>query len=334
MKEWMNKHKADLILYGMLIGMLLLLIGLAVIPQIKVIGTNEPYNQTAIAFSDSLGIQWYAIFIVSGLVMATYFAMVEFKRLGWKTDDLLDGLLIIAPLAILGTRAYYLIFDPNNDYTFSEFFQAFFRFRDGGLAIHGAIIVAVVGVIIFARVKKLNVFLLADVLAIGLLIGQISGRWGNFMNAEAHGNEVMSGSFITKVLPGFIEHQMKFDGSNMLSNGFYHPTFLYESLWNFAGLTFLLIARRKKWFKAGDILGIYLIWYGVGRSFLEAFYRTDQLIIFGSIPVNVLLSLVLLAGGGALYLILKRVFVRDEIYYVEALKNDLKTPWEKIENVV
>lgn len=334
MKNWIKKNKADLILYGMFIGVLVILIILAVLPQIGKIGTNEPYNPQAITFGNSFGIQWYALFIVSGLVMAAYFAMVEFKRLGWKTDDLLDGLLIIAPLSILGARAYYLIFSANTTYTFVTFFQNFFKFRQGGLAIHGAIIVAVIGVVIFSRYKKLNVFILADVLAIGLLIGQISGRWGNFMNAEAHG-DVVNSSFISGIIPGFIRHQMQFSGSSMLPSGFHHPTFLYESLWNFIALTFLLVARRKRWFRAGDMIGFYLIWYGLGRSFLEAFYRTDQLrVIFNFLPVNVLLSIVLLAGGGALYLILKRVFIKDQLYYVDENKFELDTPWEKVENVV
>lgn len=320
MKNWIKKNKADLILYLGFILIVVLLITLAVLPQIKKIGTNQPFDPTAIPLGP--GIQWYAIFIVVGLMLGAYFAFAEIKRFGWKSDDLMDGLLIIAPLSILGARLYYII---NSGVPISEFFQ----FRDGGLAIHGAIIVATISAIFYAKFKKIDFFLIADILAVGLLIGQISGRWGNFMNAEAHSSQIVENGFLISVIPEFIKHQMQFSGSSMLSSGFYHPTFLYESLWNFIGLTGLLIVRRKKTLRAGDMVGIYLIWYGLGRSFLEAGYRGDQLDAIFGIPVNVLMSLVFV-GAGVLYLILKRVFIKEQIYYVDALVNDINYPWEKV----
>lgn len=320
MRDWIKKNKSDLILYFGFILILILLITLAVLPQIGKIGTNAPYNPTAIPIGP--GIQWYAIFIVIGLVMGAYFAFAEIKRFGWKSDDLLDGLLIIAPLSILGARLYYII---NSGVPLSDFFQ----FRDGGLAIHGAIIVATISAFFYARFKKLDFFLIADILAIGLLIGQITGRWGNFMNAEAHSSQIVENKFLIGIIPGFIKHQMQFSGSSMLSSGFYHPTFLYESLWNFVGLTALLVIRRKKYLRAGDMVGLYLIWYGLGRSFLEAGYREDQLDAILGIPVNVLMSLVFV-GAGVLYLILKRVFIKDQLFYVDALVYEIEYPWEKV----
>lgn len=254
--------------------------------------------------------------------MAAVMAAFEFKRLGWKTDDLMDGLLIIAPLAIIGARLYYVLFVPNS--SINSFIDVI-AIWDGGLAIHGAIIVATIGVIIFSRRKKLNVFAVADVLALGLLMGQIAGRWGNFMNAEAHGG-VTENKFLLSILPNFIEHQMRFssDGgfSNLVAPSIYQPTFLYESLWNLVGLTALFVLRRKRVLKTGDMIGIYLIWYGFGRGVLVEPLRVDQLMIFG-IPVNILLSLVLFVGGGVLFLILKRVFVKEEEYYVDLTVNDV-----------
>ena len=321
MKNWINKHKTDLILYFGYILILIVLITLAVLPQYRgAVSANKAYNSTAIGFGDSFGIQWYAVFILTGIILATFMALTEIKRFGWVSDDIIDGVLIIAPLAILGARLYYVLFDP---YGRPDSFMDVIAIWEGGLAIHGAIIVAAIGVIIYSRYKKLNPFALADLLAVGLLIGQISGRWGNFMNAEAHGAATNS-SFLMGILPNFITHQMHFS-SHMtnLVDSIYLPTFLFESLWNFIGLTLLLVLRRTKLLKIGDLLGIYLIWYGFGRGVLIEPFRTDQLKPILGVPVNILLSLILFVGGGIVYLILKRVFRKDEKYYYEILINDI-----------
>lgn len=313
--SWIKKHRIDLTLYFGFLLMIVVLIILAVAFDYKdAIVASRPYD--SIAFSVfGFDVAWYAIFILSGLIMAAIMAFMEFKRVGWKTDDLLDGILIIAPLSILGARFLYVL---TSEIPFSDFLN----FRDGGLAINGAIIVATISVILFSRFKKINVFVLADMLAIGFLMGQISGRWGNFMNAEAHGGLTSSKSVID-MLPNFITHQMGFSGSSAASAGsIYQPTFLYESLWNLLGVTILFVLRRKRIFKAGDILGIYLIWYGFGRGVLIEPFRTDQLISFG-IPVNILISLLFVAIG-IIFLILKRVYIKEEPYYADvANKTDI-----------
>lgn len=315
-KEWVLKNKTDLIVYFGFILVLILLISLAVIPQNSKIKEGIEFSPTAVSLG-SLSIQWYAIFILSGIILAAYMATQEFKRFEWKTDDLLDGLLIIVPLSIIGARLYYVLFDPNANI---KSIVDVFAIWDGGLAIHGGIIVATIGIIIFSKYKKLNIFALADILALGLLMGQISGRWGNFMNAEAHGGATTS-AFLNSILPNFIKHQMHFGDSTLVGNMLYHPTFLYESLWNFVGFTILFILRRKRVLKLGDMMGIYLIWYGFGRGLLVEPLRTDQLMIF-NIPVNILLSLVLFVGGGIVYLILKRVYNKDEEFYFDfSIKN-------------
>lgn len=321
--NWIQKNKLDLFVYLGYLIILAILIILAVAPQYEAAKiAGQRYSATAIELF-GFQIQWYAIFILSGIVLAATMAYYEFKRLGWDPEDLLDGVLIIVPLSIIGARLYYVIFDSPAK------FVDIFKIWEGGLAIHGGIIVAVIGIIIFSRKKKLSAFVLGDLLALGLLMGQIAGRWGNFMNAEAHSSQIVENKFLIGIIPGFIKHQMQFSGSSMLSSGFYHPTFLYESLWNFVGLTALLVIRRKKYLRAGDMVGLYLIWYGLGRSFLEAGYREDQLDAILGIPVNVLMSLVFV-GAGVLYLILKRVFIKDQLFYVDALVYEIEYPWEKV----
>lgn len=317
MKEWIKKNKVDLIVYFGFILIVILLIMLAVIPNYSnAINTNSRYNPTAIKITEKIQIQWYAIFILSGLIMGATAAVIESKRFGWVSDNILDGVLIIAPLAIIGARLYYVIFQSSGTITS---IRDVFSIWEGGLAIHGAIITASISIIFYCRYKKISTFALADVLAIGLLMGQIAGRWGNFMNAEAHG-DVSTSPFLMKLLPNFIEHQMHFSAySGQVVSGIYLPTFFFESLWNFIGLTLLFILRRTKTVKAGDLIGIYLIWYGLGRGILIEPFRTDQLKPIFGVPVNILLSLVLFVGGGIIYLILKRVFNKNTPYYVDTL---------------
>lgn len=315
MKAWLKKNRLDLTIYFGFIIVLAVLIMLAVIPQKDAIKNGVRYENIAFTIFGQ-GVAWYAIFIISGIVLASVMAFQEFKRIGWKTDDLLDGLLIIAPLAIIGARLYYVLFDPAGK---PDSFLDVIAIWEGGLAIHGAIIVASIGIIIFSKYKKINVWVVADILAVGLLMGQIAGRWGNFMNAEAHGG-ITSSQGLINILPGFIKHQMQFSSyqTSLYGTGsIYQPTFLYEGLWNFVGLTVLFVLRRKRVLKIGDMIGIYLIWYGIGRGALIEPLRTDQLKAILGIPVNILLSYVLFVGGGILLLILKRVYNKDEEYYTD-----------------
>ncbi|HHW79204.1 MAG TPA: prolipoprotein diacylglyceryl transferase [Acholeplasmataceae bacterium] len=313
MRKFIEKNKKDIFIYLGYIIVLIVLITLATAFQ-----KTTPYNNIAIDFSfiglDSVQVAWYAVFILSGILLGATMAYQEFKRLGWNTDILFDGLLIIAPLAIIGARLYYVLFDPNGS---AETFMEVIAIWEGGLAIHGAVIVAGIGVVLFARYKKINVWALFDILAIGLLMGQIAGRWGNFMNLEAHG-DITNNTFLISVLPNFITKQM---GAN-LNSGIYHPTFLYEGLLNFVALTGLFILRRKRLLKAGESMGIYLLWYGLVRGLIIEPLRTDQLMIFGNIPVNILLSLVLFALGGIVIIVYLRFIKKDQPYYFDLLVDE------------
>lgn len=321
----MNQIKAHLIKYrmgyqmgtGMALWFLLLIF-------MATNGQKPPFDSVALRVGQ-FSIAWYAVFIISGIIFASILGFYEIKFIGINKDDLYDGILFTVPLAIAGARLYYVIFDPHNSYkTIGEVFDI----AGGGLAIHGAVITTIIFLIFFTRYKKMNIWKVFDILAPGFLIGQIMGRWGNFFNQEAHGGETTR-EFLkdTLHLPNFIVENMNKGGI------YYHPTFLYEGLWNFVGFILILILRRKKVFKIGDLIGFYLIWYGLGRGFLIEPFRTDPLWIgtpvenqaFSLMKVNILMSLVLFVGGGILYLVLKNlVFFKELPYYIDVYNEGKK----------
>lgn len=279
------------------------------------LGQTPPFNKEAINIG-GLVIAWYAVFILTGIVFAVILAIREARFLGINVDHLTDAILIAVPLAIVGARLYYVIFDPNGYSSYKNIGDVF-NISGGGLAIHGAIITAIIFVIVYTKIRKMNIWALLDILAPGFLIGQILGRWGNFFNQEAHGGPISTGTynFLKVILPNFILENMK------MGNIYYHPTFLYEGLWNFAGLVAILIVRRKRIFKLGDLIGLYLIWYGLGRGLLIEPFRTDPLIIFG-LRVNVLFSLGIFVVGGAAYMIIKNLLNRDIPYYLDVVREN------------
>ena len=183
-------------------------------------------------------------------------------------DIIIDGFLWSFPFAIIGARLYYVIFEYKNYHSFIDIINI----RNGGLAIHGGLIGGLVVAYIFTKIKKINFFEYIDVIMPGVILAQAIGRWGNFMNQEAHGGPV-SQEFISK-FPQFIQDGMLINGT------YYHPTFLYESVWNlivFAILIFILYKKKKQ---HGIVIGSYLILYSLGRFFIEAL-RTDSLMFFG-----------------------------------------------------
>jgi len=316
MMTWMNKNKRSLFTYGVPIFVFIAVLMIAVIPQ-----TKTPYNNIALDLGFAQ-IAWYAVFILTGISLGAFLAYHEFKRVGWNTDILFDGLLYAVPLAIIGARVYDVIFKFDRYNNFLEMLG----YVPGrgvsleGLSIHGAVITTFIFIIFFTRRKKISFWILADILVIGFFVGQIIGRWGNFMNHELYGPAIES-QFLINLLPAFIRNQMVVNGL------VHHPTFLYEGLWNLIGLIFLLIARRKRWFKIGDMLGLYLIWYGLGRGLVIEPLRAqgaigDVYIIFGNIPLNIVISLGLFSLGGLLLILIKNKWVADIPYYVDCLKPD------------
>ena len=249
-----------------------------------------------------ISIRWYAIFIVSGLLLAVYLAMKEAPRRKIIPDDILDFILIAFPLAIIGARIYYVIFDWS--YYASQPFSEVFAIWNGGLAIYGGLITGAIVLFVFSYYRAINPLDFLDVAAPGVMIAQAIGRWGNFINQEAYGKIVDNLNY----LPSFIKNQMYIDGSYRV------PTFLYESLWNLLGFIIIMALRhRPRFLKQGEIAFFYLIWYGCGRFVIEGM-RTDSLMLFG-IRVSQWLSAILIAIGIAL--IIWRRKQKDIPYYQE-----------------
>lgn len=282
-------------------------------------GQVPPYRSNAIEIG-SISIAWYAVFILTGIVFAVILAVQEAKYLGIDINHLYDGILFAVPLSIVGSRIYFVL--TYKDGSFSSIGEVF-NISGGGLSIHGAVITAIIFVLIYTKIRKMNVFALLDILAPGFLIGQIIGRWGNFFNQEAHGGPISEGTLknLRYVIPNFIIENMNISGT------YYHPTFLYEGLWNLAGLIGLLIVRRKRLLKLGDMIGIYLMWYGFGRGLLIEPFRTDPLYI-GSWRVNIVLSLTLFFLGGLIYIFSKNYFIKDLPMYLDVV-NEYKQNREK-----
>lgn len=309
MKSWIIKYQTPLKLYGGALLYFLVLLMVAVGFQ-----SDVPYNPIALDLGFAQ-IAWYAVFILSGMIIAVTWSLDEFKRKGLDPEFLYDALLWGVPLAILGARLYYVIFDPNKNYSS---LLDIINVTRGGLAIHGAVIVAIIFAYLYTKKRKVNFFLVIDIVVVGFLIGQIIGRWGNFMNQEAYG-PVIESQLVLNLLPNFIKNQMFILGE------YHHPTFLYEGLWNLTGLIALLIIRRKKWFKIGDHLALYLIWYGLGRGAIIEPLRTggatyDALRFLG-LPVNIYLSLILFMGGGLILLFVKHRFMNHLPYYAEVTRD-------------
>ena len=239
-----------------------------------------------------LSIYWYGLIIAIGFLLAYLYCNHRTKDFGLSQDNFIDMLIIAVPSAIVGSRLYYVIFNYS---IFKGNFWSVFDVRSGGLAIYGAIIGAVIAVIIYCRVKKTSLGAYFDLGALGLLIGQTVGRWGKFMNREAFGRETD------------IFCRMGLTGSSGVTT-YYHPTFLYESVWNLLGLLFLhLFSKSGKRRYDGQLFAMYVAWYGFGRMLIEGL-RTDSLYLFDTglrvsqvlAGLSVAVALVYLAINGSL----------------------------------
>lgn len=214
-------------------------------------------------------IYWYSIMIFLGLLVGGTIIMKEAKRNKLSDDFMTNLILFLIVFAVIGARLYYVAF--NWSYYSSNLIDII-KIWEGGLAIHGGIIFGVIFLIIYSKKYKVDTFRLMDIIVPGLIIGQAIGRWGNFFNGEAHGGVVTLEYLQSLHLPQFI-----IDGMH-INSLYYHPTFLYESLWCLLGFIFLMLIRRRKYQKVGQTTALYLIWYGIGRFFIEGL-RTDSLML-------------------------------------------------------
>lgn len=248
-----------------------------------------------------ISIRWYAICIVSGLILAVYLSMKEAPRKKIDPDAIIDFILIAFPLAIVGARLYYVIFEWGY---YSQHPGEIFAIWNGGIAIYGGLLTGALVLYLFSRRRLIEPIDFLDIAAPSVMIAQSIGRWGNFFNQEAYGAAVKSLNY----LPSFIRDQMYIDGS------YRQPTFLYESIWNLLGFLLILILRRKPQFlRQGEITAFYLIWYGFGRMIIEGM-RTDSL-MFAGLRVSQWLSMILILVGLAIIIYQRR---KKAPYYVEA----------------
>lgn len=280
----------------------------------------EPFamNPTAIS-AGFIKVQWYGIIIVCGMILACFYAFYRMKKsMGMTLDNFLDLAIFCIPCGIIGARLYYVLTSLEDFHSFGEVIAVW----NGGLAIYGGIIGGFLGIFGVCAYKKYNLLGVLDCIAPGVLIGQIIGRWGNFVNAEAYG---VIGPY------DFLGHT--FDASALAENNPFimsvngelvHPTFLYESVWNLIG--FLIINafwKRKKY--NGQVLLWYVTWYGLGRCVIEGF-RGDSLYV-GSLRISQLLALICFVIGVVLLAVMSvwsRRLPKDTIGVINSLHQDSK----------
>lgn len=245
-----------------------------------------------VAFSIPLGsrhwdIYWYGILIAAGFLLALIYGIKNAARFNINTDRMLDVVLVATPVAILSARTYYVIFDGEKLNGIGDFFGFGDSSGFAGLAIYGGVIGAFVSGAVMCKIRKVKILDMFDIAAIGFLIGQGIGRWGNFVNQEAYGSFTGSSWWGMESTKTIAE----------MGAGLVHPCFLYESVWCIAGFFVLNHFSKKRRF-SGQISLMYCVWYGFGRGIIELL-RTDSLMI-GNLRVSCLLSFTICIAGGVL----------------------------------
>lgn len=270
---------------------------------------NPPYSFTVFGFE----IYFYGVIIAAAFILAALFCARKAAEFGLTSDGLFDLVIWLIPACIIGARLYYVLFKL--DYFIANP-SKIFSVRDGGLAIYGGIIAGVITGIIWSRRKKIPVFAVGDLAAFGLLIGQAVGRWGNFINREAFGA-------VTDV---FCRMGLTMPGQETL---YVHPTFLYESLWNLAGLIILcVLSKLGKRKYDGQFFWSYILWYGLGRAWIEGL-RTDSLYI-GSTDIRVSQLLAAVSALAALIVLIvnAKKAHKPEDLFVNRKKHENESPKE------
>lgn len=252
-----------------------------------------------IAFSlGPIEVHWYGVILGLASLVGLFLAIREGKKQKIDPEFFTDFMLIVLPSALIGARAYYVIFKWDD---YRNNLSEVIKIWHGGIAIYGALIGGMIAAVIYVRWKGYNFWKIADICAPSLLIGQAIGRWGNFVNQEAHGGPVEK-TFLSDTLhlPNLIVKEMNINGT------YFHPTFLYESLWNLAGLALLLIIRHRFAYRRGELFLSYFIWYSIGRFFIEGL-RTDSLAFTGPVWLEKIMN--------ALWIPMKLVFAPGQMDY-------------------
>lgn len=275
-----------------------------------ILGAIDP-----IAFSfGSLDVYWYGIIIATGIFAAIFLSTREAEKRGIEGDHIVDMALWAIPLAFIGARLYYVLFELGY---YLEHPSQIIAIWNGGIAIYGGLIAGGLTVYWYTKKKGIPIWLMLDILAPNVLLAQAMGRWGNFMNQEAHGGEVTRSFLENLFLPDFIINQMEINGV------YYHPTFLYESLWSLLGFILIVVLRNKKHLlRQGEVALSYVLWYSFGRFFIEGL-RTDSLWLFDFIRISQALSLLLFVAALSVWIYRRRDYPPVP-YYLDGMNQQKK----------
>ena len=249
-------------------------------------------------------VRWYSLLILMGIIAAYLYAYNEAKKYNAPKDFIFNLTFWSVLFGVIGARLYYVIF---NWQLYSHDLLSVFKFWEGGLAIHGGLIVGLITMFVYSKKNKARFLKITDIAGPAVLIAQAFGRWGNFFNSEAHGPATTLATLKSHgIIPGFI-----IDGMNI--NGiYYEPTFYYESLWCLLGFIICLFIKNYKNTKLGDLTAFYLVWYGSGRFLIESL-RTDSLML-GGLKVAQIVSVVAFIAGIVLFIINRKKSQYDDLY--------------------
>ena len=251
----------------------------------------------------NIQIYWYSIILLLAFMVGGFLAIKEAKKFDIPKDYMINLFFYIIIFALIGARLYYVLF--NLDYYTSNPSEII-KVWEGGLAIHGGIIASLLVVFIYSKKYDVSTTRLLDILVVSLILGQAIGRWGNFMNGEAHGAVTTLEHLKSLHIPDFIINGMFIDGK------YYLPTFFFESISCFVGFIVLAIIRRREYTKVGELTSIYLIWYGITRFIIEGM-RTDSL-MFMNIRVAQIVSILMFLIGLVIFILVKKGSVFDNRY--------------------
>lgn len=249
-------------------------------------------------------LRWYSIFILLAVFIGYKFISSEARKQHVKVDFIFNLLFWALIFGIIGARLYYVAF---NFELYKDNLSDIYKIWNGGLAIHGGLIVGLITILIYCRKYKAKTIKILDIIVPGLLIGQAIGRWGNFFNHEAYGKIVEYATLADmKIIPGFVIDNMYIQGAYRL------PMFYFESLACLLGFVLILFFRRRKYAKNGQMFSFYLIWYGIVRFFIEGF-RSDSLML-SNIKVAQLASILMVVAGIIILIVQSRKPVLEELY--------------------
>ena len=252
----------------------------------------------------SFSITWYSIIILTGVIVAWILIRGEAKRFGIRSDFVTNLLFWTILMGILGARVYYVIFKWSY---YSNHISEIFKVWEGGLAIHGGLIFGLITLIIYCKKYKMSILRMLDIATPYILFAQAIGRWGNFFNQEAYGTmTTLEHLRSLKFIPDFFIYGMNINGN------YYTPTFFYESLWCLLGFIILVIVRRFKYIRIGQTAGLYMIWYGIGRFYIESL-RLDSLML-GSFRVAQIVSGCMIIVGIIIILLQSRKPKLEDMY--------------------